>query len=177
MTPRPPLAPLQGERVLLRPLEPADAPRLAAFTQDRDVRAALGVDRPLRADEEAALVQALPDARDEIALGVVALGSGRLVGVCGLHGLASGEPELGIFVGEPRDRGGGLGSEALRILLGHAFEELRLERIRLEVEAGNAAALRVFGRAGFAPEPGGARGGRIAMALGRADWAGRARAT
>ncbi len=163
--------PLQGDRVVLRPLEPSDAPVLASFTKDPDVRAALGVDRPLPPDEEEALIRALPGAKDEMALGIAARASGRLVGVCGLHGLSGGAPELGIFVGEPRDRGKGLGAEAVRLLLGHAFEALRLERVRLEVQEGNAAALRAFERAGFRRDASRPRRGRVAMAIAREDWA------
>ncbi len=160
-----------GDRVVLRPLEPGDAARLAAFTRDPDVRVALGIDRPLATDDEAELVRALAGAKDEIAFAVVARASGRIVGVCGLNGIAGSAPQMGIVVGDPQDRGKGFGGAAVRLLLRHAFDGLGLERVRLELLEGNTVALRAFEQAGFRRDDAAAQPGRIAMAITRAEWA------
>jgi RimJ/RimL family protein N-acetyltransferase len=49
-----------------------------------------------------------------------------------------------------RDRG--LGTEALRLIVGHGFEQLGLHRIALEVFAFNPRARRVYEKTGFVVE-------------------------
>ena len=52
----------------------------------------------------------------------------------------------------PRCRGRGLGTEATRLILGHAFESLGLHRVGLEVYAFNPRGRRAYGKVGFVEE-------------------------
>ena len=52
----------------------------------------------------------------------------------------------------PPARGQGLGSEALRLVLAHAFGTLRLHRVSLEVYAFNERAIHVYEKVGFRHE-------------------------
>ncbi|MFB7507083.1 GNAT family N-acetyltransferase [Streptomyces broussonetiae] len=52
----------------------------------------------------------------------------------------------------PRGRGRGVGTEATRLIVGHAFEQLGLHRVRLEVYGHNARARRVYEKVGFVVE-------------------------
>ena len=78
----------------------------------------------------------------------------RAIGNCGLFelDLLNGSAGLGITIGRPEDRGRGLGSDALRALLGFAFGQLRLERVWLDVYELNPGARRVYERVGFVYE-------------------------
>jgi RimJ/RimL family protein N-acetyltransferase len=58
---------------------------------------------------------------------------------------------LRILIG-PAGRDRGLGSEAVRLLVDHAFAATDLERISLEVMDFNPRARRVYERAGFVEE-------------------------
>ena len=60
--------------------------------------------------------------------------------------------EIGMVVGDPAERGSGLGEEALRLLQRFAFQTLGLERLELEVHMKNEAALRCYQKAGFTLE-------------------------
>lgn len=51
-----------------------------------------------------------------------------------------------------RGRGRGLGSEATRLIVGHAFEQVGPHRVQLEVYADNPRARRVYEKAGFVVE-------------------------
>jgi RimJ/RimL family protein N-acetyltransferase len=55
------------------------------------------------------------------------------------------------FVG-PAGQGRGLGTEALRLIVGYGFEEIGLHRISLEVYAFNPRARHVYEKAGFVAE-------------------------
>jgi RimJ/RimL family protein N-acetyltransferase len=52
----------------------------------------------------------------------------------------------------PRNRSRGLGTEATRLILGHAFETVGLHRVDLEVFAFNPRARRVYEKVGFVYE-------------------------
>ena len=60
--------------------------------------------------------------------------------------------EVGMVVGDPAERGRGLGEEALGLLQRFAFRTLGLERVELEVHMGNEAALRCYQKAGLTLE-------------------------
>ena len=59
---------------------------------------------------------------------------------------------VGIVIGSAENRGRGIGSEALRLLCDYAFMNLGLERVQLDVYAGNQRAVRCYERAGFVRE-------------------------
>lgn len=60
--------------------------------------------------------------------------------------------EMHLLIGENKVRGNGYGSEAIRLLLKHAFEELKLRRVYLIVDEDNQRAIRCFEKAGFIKE-------------------------
>ena len=64
----------------------------------------------------------------------------------------NGGAGLGIQVGDPADRGQGYGGDALNVLVDFAFEQLRLERVWLDVYETNPDARRLYERVGFVHE-------------------------
>jgi RimJ/RimL family protein N-acetyltransferase len=59
---------------------------------------------------------------------------------------------LGLFIGSPEHRGKGYGKEAMRQLLAHAFRDLHLNRLFLEVLVDNTPAIRLYETCGFRVE-------------------------
>ena len=59
---------------------------------------------------------------------------------------------LAISIGDPADTGHGYGTDAMRAIVGWAFDMLRLERIWLDVYAFNPRARVVYERLGFVHE-------------------------
>ena len=60
--------------------------------------------------------------------------------------------ELGIFIGEPTERGKRYGTEAVSLLVTHAFAVMDLQRVYLRVLADNEAAIRAYQSCGFEVE-------------------------
>jgi RimJ/RimL family protein N-acetyltransferase len=60
--------------------------------------------------------------------------------------------ELRIRIGDKNAWGGGLGSEATRLLLSYAFDGLNLERVWLRVFATNERAIKMYEKVGFQHE-------------------------
>ncbi len=57
--------------------------------------------------------------------------------------------EFGIFIGEEKYRGSGIGLEATKLILRYAFEELGLNKVFLRVLSVNHAAIKSYSKAGF----------------------------
>ena len=60
--------------------------------------------------------------------------------------------EYGIFIGEPRARGRGVGTAAARLMLRYCFEEEGPPRVFLRAFAENTQAIRSYEKAGFVRE-------------------------
>ncbi|RMG15590.1 MAG: N-acetyltransferase, partial [Planctomycetota bacterium] len=141
---------LIGERIALRPLELADAARLARLVTRPEVRPFLNGRRPLSVHAEEAWLRAQAESTD-VVLGVVLREGGQLIGTVGLHAL-SGDPrgrELGIAIGEPSCWGKGYGTETLRLVLDYAFRELEVHRVQLRVFETNPRARAAYLKVGF----------------------------
>jgi RimJ/RimL family protein N-acetyltransferase len=83
----------------------------------------------------------------------------RLVGFIGLAGdlYPHGEAFVGIGIGERQLWGKGYGTDAMKVILRYAFQELNLRRVALDTFEYNPRAIRSYERAGFVHE-GRARG-------------------
>lgn len=139
---------LQGERVALRPLTRPDLDEIEAWAPFTDPLYRdwnrypwhrLGKDLwlDLESLDPAAERYAIVDSQRRV-IGVVGL-----VDVDGAH-----RPLLSVFLGSHYcDQG--LGTEALRVLIRHAFVERGLAAIRLSVAATNARARRAYEKCGF----------------------------
>lgn len=71
------------------------------------------------------------------------------IGTVELYDLRGPSATLGIIIGEKTHWNRGYGPEAIHALLGHAFRELGLERVRLNTFADNERAQAAFRKAGF----------------------------
>lgn len=87
----------------------------------------------------------------------------RLIGDVGLDGVrfSHGDTFVGISIGDPQDWGKGYGTDAMRIILRYAFDELNLHRVSLNVFEYNPRAICSYEKAGFKIE------GRIRQLLNR----------
>ncbi len=145
---------LKTERLVLRPLRSADAPALFAILGDAE--AMKFWDRPAvartatAAEIVASQIAAMEDGhflywtvwRDEDAIGSV-----DLSGLDFTHRRG----EIGFLF--RRDQWGqGYGREAMGALIGHAFGQLRLERLEARIQAANVPAKKLIKLLGFAPE-------------------------
>ena len=74
---------------------------------------------------------------------------GAYIGTVELYDLRGSSATLGIIIGERSHWNRGYGPEAIHALLGHAFRELGLERVRLNTFADNERAQAAFRKAGF----------------------------
>jgi RimJ/RimL family protein N-acetyltransferase len=151
---------LTGDKVVLRPFIEADIPPLRRALRDRDVLRLTGSvhdDHDEFADVD--LVRAVEFLNwrnaqlDRLDLAVVDRAGGECVGEVVLNQVDEGNRSCNFrtFLG-PDGQDRGLGTEALRLIVGYGFEEIGLHRISLEVYAFNPRARHVYEKAGFVAE-------------------------
>lgn len=145
---------LCGRWVALRPLERADLEQCRAWVNDRALVALTGPYAPVgRRDQEAWFKRIAAGGSDRV-FGIHRRRGGRLIGTCGLYDVhwVLRKADLRIRIGDRRALGKGYGSDAVRVLVDHAFRNLNLHRVALTVFADNARAIRAYEKCGFVPE-------------------------
>jgi RimJ/RimL family protein N-acetyltransferase len=138
----------------LRDLRTEDLPRLHAWYQQPELWDHLVGDFVPRGAEEALeyMQRWLRPSAQELRLGIEVDGVGgpRLVGLAFFSplDLAAERAELHIMIGDPDERGHGVGRQAVSLLVARGFA-LGLKRIVLRVLASNLAAQKVYAQCGF----------------------------
>ncbi|WP_305785411.1 GNAT family N-acetyltransferase [Symbioplanes lichenis] len=148
---------LRGEKVGLRAREAADVPVLHEELHGDVLTFARGTSRawmPMTAGSDADPCGLAPE--DDVSrarFSVVELGSGELLGQCGLHriDLLSRNAGLGISL-RPGARGRGFGADVVAVLCWYGFDVRGLHRIEIETLADNDAMRGTARAAGFAEE-------------------------
>ena len=144
---------LRGERVLLRPLGPRDADDVWADLQDPEGRRLTGTHRTFTYEEIVTYCASRAAQTDRITLAITDPRDGAYRGEIVLNDHDEPNRSAGLRIALSADaRGRGLGTEALRLVLAHAFGPLKLHRVSLEVFAFNTRAIHVYEKVGFRHE-------------------------
>ncbi|MGW5558062.1 GNAT family N-acetyltransferase [Micromonospora sp. NPDC003944] len=146
---------LTGERVILRPFVDDDLDTFRAVVADAEVARLTGSPIDDAPDEER--MRSWYGSRnaqtDRLDLAVVDRATGACVGEVVLNDWDPDNRSCNfrtLLAAAGRDRG--LGTEAVRLVVGYGFESLDLHRISLEVFAFNPRARRVYEKVGFVVE-------------------------
>ncbi len=147
--------PLAGATVRLRAVEEGDLPLLVRWMNDPEVRHWLHhSDRPDATLESVRGRFGLTEERFPNLVWMIEERGGRPVGHVAFlqvdphHKRA----ELAISIWEKECWSRGYGTEAIRAVLRHAFEDLGLRRVNLHTDADNARGIRCYEKCGFVRE-------------------------
>jgi RimJ/RimL family protein N-acetyltransferase len=171
---------LHGQRVVLRPLGPEHADAFWRSLQDPDVRRLTGTHTEFQRDQIDAWLASRSDHHDRLDLAIHRRDDDIYLGELALIDLdpANESAAVRIALTSTAIAGRGYGSDAMRALLAHAFDTVRIHRIHLDVYAFNTHAIRTYERLGFVHEGrareallwDGRRHDALMMALLRPDW-------
>ena len=150
---------LEGARLALRPVEPADLPRIVRWRNRPDVRRNIFNQPRLTLAAQRAWFKCYLADRGQVRFVVDAKEFGP-IGVFALTDLraAEGSAQLGVVIGEPKARGKGLAREALELLLDFGFRKWKtggprgLNRVTAEVFDFNEPAIALYHKVGFVDE-------------------------
>lgn len=149
-----PIDPVQlGDgRLLLRPPAPADVDAITEACQDAETQRWTSVPVPYRREDSVAFVTLHApmgwSTGSAPTFVVTDAANGGLLGTCGLHELAAGAADVGLWV-SPSARNRGVGTDSARLLCRWALDSLRLERLTWWAQVGNWASRRVADNLGF----------------------------
>lgn len=143
-----------GSRVRLRAIEKEDLPRFTSWLNDPEVRQGLQITIPLSNPQEERWYQSIlerPLEEQPLVIEVNQQGEWMMIGNISLFKLDWQErsAEVGIFIGAKAFWSRGYGSDAMRLMLRHAFKNLNLHRVYLRVYATNPRAVHSYEKAGF----------------------------
>lgn len=147
---------LETARLRIRRIHPVDLDDFFAYRSDPEVCRFQGYD-PIEYENAREWIAAMPDVEFGVAHtwtqhGVEHKASGRLIGDIGLK--PEGDTrivEYGISFSR-EFQGQGLASEALSVVIGHLFGELKIHRVIGYCDIENAACIRMMERVGFRRE-------------------------
>ena len=145
---------LTGPRIFLRPLDDGDVPQLTQWINDPALTRSMLVYQPRSESAEREFLAAMEKSEHEFVLGIC-LGEGeQLIGMTGLHDFdwRNRHASFGIFIGDRKEWGKGYATEATRLMTGHAFETLNLNRVWLHVYESNLAGIRAYEKVGYLRE-------------------------
>ena len=146
---------LEGERIFLRAVEPADAALLAACNNDPQVRISFFTHTPTNLITQSKRAESLyQPGCDYIPLVICVKETGLAIGITAFHRVdyVSHAAVYSICICDADQRQHGYGGEVTRLMLVYAFEILNLHRVHLHVWADNAAGIRAYEKAGFKRE-------------------------
>lgn len=147
---------LEGPQVRLRQVEDDDAQALLRVFGDPEVVKYWSAPPLADLDAARALVSEIDDYRRAGTLyqwGVARQPDGELVGTCTLASIDRQHRRAEVGFAFRRDVWGtGIGAEAVRVLVAHAFGPLDMHRIEADVDPENVRALRLLERLGFRRE-------------------------
>lgn len=145
---------LMGEKIYLAPLEQSDSDKFFEWINNRNLVIKNSNYKPIDkvshenwfnsiVKNETVRIFAIRKKDDEM-----------LVGSCQLYSIdwINSSAELQIRIGAESERGQGLGTEAVRVLLSYAFKDLNLHRVYLHVYENNLPAIRTYEKTGFTKE-------------------------
>ena len=141
-------------RAYLAALTDEDAQILFAWINDRSLVILSAPFHPVHFPDHAAWFRDVRGRKDVSMFGIRRSDTHELVGTCQLCAIdpVHRSAELRIRIGVETARGIGLGEDACKALLRHAFRDLNLHRVYLYVFASNERARRLYEKVGFAIE-------------------------
>ena len=145
---------LKGKNIVLYPIQKNDLEKLWQWINDREQVLFNAPYRPVSDEQHIKWFETIQKSSDlhcfivKLKENAAPIGSCQLVNIHPIHRTA----EVQIRIGEVSQRGKGYGTEALRLLMDFAFNDLNLHRVQLHVFSTNASARRVYEKIGFVLE-------------------------
>jgi diamine N-acetyltransferase len=142
---------LTGSKITLGPLLADDVTPMFRWFNDVEAARLDLAYRPVDWPTHKAWFDGIGKDPTRVLFAIRRLGNPALVGFVALSNLhpVHRSAEMGLRIGEERDRGQGLGTEALQLGLEFCWQHLNLQRVWLQVFRHNERAIRAYRKAGF----------------------------
>ena len=148
---------ITGERVRLRAIHREDLPLFLTWINDPEVRSNLLFNNPVSIHQEEKWFSGMLARHEDeqpLTIEVRTEADWQTAGNTGFMSINRHESsaEVGIFIGDKRFWNQGYGTEAMRLMVSHGFNDLNFHRIFLHVFDTNPRAVRSYEKVGFQHE-------------------------
>ncbi|WP_460463519.1 GNAT family N-acetyltransferase [Arthrobacter pigmenti] len=145
---------LMSERLRLEPLGPQHFAGTWAYLQDQESMRLTGTHQTFTEEQIHKWLAGLSDHHDRTDWAITRREDGVYVGEIVLNDLDEDNESMGfrIALGAEQLFGRGYGTEATKTVINHAFDDIGLHRVSLEVFSFNTRAQRVYEKCGFVIE-------------------------
>ncbi len=142
----------RGQRADLVALEREDMPLLAQWINDERINIYNGARFPVSDAEQRAWYERLLEDRSKKKL-IIQSKQGEKVGLVSLFNIdhTNQNAEIGVYIAPDHQRGG-YASEALRMVIRFAFNEMNLQKVYCTILGFNTSAVRLVESVGFRPD-------------------------
>jgi RimJ/RimL family protein N-acetyltransferase len=141
-----------GGKVILRPLERSDLEKSLEWLTDPLVNKYLSQNfKDLTVKQEEQWFDYIQDSHQDIVFAILEKSSGKHIGNCALHKIDQRKKtcELGIVIGDKDFWDRGFGTDAVKVLVDFALDDLEMSKIWLNVYTYNHRAIKVYENVGF----------------------------
>ncbi|MEC5423545.1 GNAT family protein [Virgibacillus sp. C22-A2] len=145
---------LESERIYLRPLCESDAPIMLENTLDKEIRYMTGTNLSFSMEQIKAHIKNINNDSSRYDFAICLKSSDEMIGELSILDIDEESKKAGfrISMASISLTGKGYGIEAIKIVLSFVFEQLKLNRIQLEVFSHNLRGIRAYEKVGFVKE-------------------------
>jgi len=145
---------LVGERLYLRPIEPADMVHIRHWINDPELRGLTGEVLPMSQAGADEFIERVRADKERVWFAIVLKEGDRVIGEAGLLRMfpAWRTTDVSIVIADKEAWGKGYGTEVARLLLDFAFGSMNFHRAAIGVVGFNERALRFWEKVGFRKE-------------------------
>ncbi len=144
---------LEGEDIFLRLMNKEDTENIVKWRNSDFVRRNFIYQKPFTREGHQHWIETMVDTGKVVQF-IICTKGGQPVGSVYLRDInkIDHKAEYGIFIGEKDALGKGFGTQAARLIIRYAFEQLGLHKVMLRLLADNKQAYRSYEKAGFVQE-------------------------
>jgi RimJ/RimL family protein N-acetyltransferase len=145
-----------GKLVRLRAYEKSDISTILQFLNDPEVKRLMnpGIPYPITVEDEEKWLASNSSLKETYSFAIETLEDGKYIGGCGINEInwKNSWATIGIFIGDKNYWGRGYGTDAIDTLVKFIFEQLNINKIKLEVFSFNERAINSYKKVGFKVE-------------------------
>jgi len=146
----------KGEKIKLREYREEDIETVQKYINDPEVKKLLhaGIPYLYTLEDEEKWYESLSAQKDTYSFAIETLEDKKYIGGCGINKVdwKNSVVDVGIFIGDKNYWGKGYGTDAMGVLVKFIFEQLNVNKIKLQVFSFNERAIKSYKKCGFKVE-------------------------
>ncbi|MGE7872437.1 GNAT family N-acetyltransferase [Bacillus paramycoides] len=145
---------LESERIYLRTLCELDAPIILESTMDEEIRYMTGTKSNFSLEQIQTHIDKVNNDSSRYDFAICLKGTDEMIGDLSILDIDEGNQRAGfrISMASVLLTGKGYGTEAIKMALSFVFEQLKLNRLQLEIFSHNVRGMRAYEKVGFVKE-------------------------